>query len=271
MFYEPVPIVPGVTGATAGEIFTQYSIDDSQLNAILALPHNAALRSSVSGPIQLSTRLQGDLVLPMDITVHIATAVPRVDMINGLRPLRLVDGVPDRSSVKRFTHGVEVRLSRIGRGCNRLRWVQTVKKRNNPDPAQPAEFVDIGGNGFPWYNGAVPLDSSTFDDVPCGPASPGRNRGLEWSGTVSISVWTMERITIAKAFTYGFKVLPGTTIASVQWNPQVRPATDVEIREHIRVLETGINQFRQSTGGRLIYTPPPADGAVNSDVLFGRF
>jgi hypothetical protein len=271
MFYEPVPIVPSVTGATAGEIFNQYSIDDSQLNDILALSHNAPLRSSVGGPIRLNTQLQGDLVLPIDITVHITTAVPRVDMINGLRPVRVVNGVPDRSSVKPFTHGVDVQLSRIGHACKRLRWVQTVKKRNNPDETQPSEFVDIGGNGFPWYNGTAPLDSSVFDDTPCGPASPGPHLGLEWSGTVSITVWTMERITIAKAFTYGFKILPGTTIASVQWNPQVRPATEAEIREHIRILEAGINQFRQSTGGRLIYTPPPADGAVNTDVLFGRF
>lgn len=271
MFYESVPIVPRVTGATAGEIFTQYSIDASELNTILALPHNAALRSSVRGPIQLTTRLQGDLVLPIDIDVHIATAVPRVDMINGLRPLRRVNGVPDRSSVKHFTHGVEVRLNRVGRACKRLRWVQTVKKRNNPDPTQPAEFVDIGGNGFPWYNGAGAVDSSVFDDVPCGPVSPGPDRGLEWSGTVSITVWTMERITIAKAFTYGFKILPGTTIASVRWNPQIRAATDAEISEHIRILEVGINQFRQSTGGKLIYNPPPADGAVNAGILFGRF
>jgi hypothetical protein len=273
MFFERVPITT-VIGTTAAQIFDQYGIEHSRLNPIINLPQNEPLRRSVRAPIQLQTPLTpgaGSIVLPIDITVSVSRAVPRVDMADGLRPLPRRGGVLDRSQVSRCTHGVEILLDRTGRPCNRIRWLQTVKKQNNPDPTQPREFVDIGGNGLPWYNIGVDPDPTRFDDLPCGPAAHSPGTGLQFLATVSVAIWTMERITLVKGCTYGFTLAPGTTIGAVRWSPSIRPATDLEMKEQVRILEAGVNQFRQATGGRLIYNPPPADATINEGILFGRF
>jgi len=53
--------------------------------------------------------------------------------------------------------------------------------------------------------------------------------------------------------------------------PQLRAATDAEVTEQIRILRAGINQFRQQTGGAMIYNSIPADNSINEGTLFGRF
>jgi hypothetical protein len=273
MFFETVPIT-SVIGTTPAQIFDQYGIDHGRFAAIAALPANAGLRGAGGAPLALTTPLtpgRGEFVIPIDFDVRVVTAVPRVEMRDGLRPLRMVNGVVDRSDVSQFTHGVEIVLARTGRACKRIRWVQTIKDRNSVVPNKPLEFVDIGGNDTPWYNGDIDPDSIQFEDIPCGPQATAMRPGLEFTATVSAAVWTMERVTLAACFTYGFRIRPGTTLAAVQWNPTIRAATGSEIAEHIRILELGINQFRRPTGGRLVYNPPPANGAVNAGILFGRF
>lgn len=272
MFFERVPITASI-GITAGQIFQEYGIEPAQLGAIIALPQNDELRRSVSAPIGISTPLPltSSICLPIDHSVTVALAEKRVDMANGLRPLPMTAGVVDRSHVRDFTHGVEIWLDRTGLACNRMRWLQTITKRNNPDRSQPLEFVDIGSNGFPWYNDSSRPDPVRFDDLPCGPEATPGHPGIRFTATVSLSVWTMDRITIVKGFTYGFNIGHGHTLAAVHWNPRIRVATDAEITNQIRILEAGINQFRQSTGGSLIYNPIPADNSVNEGILFGRF
>ncbi len=273
MFYEDVPIT-SVIGTTAAQILGQYGIDQARFPQIINLPENEPLRRLIRTPIQLHTQLppgQGSIRVPIDFTVNVIRSMPHVDMKDGLRPLPIRDGVVDRSSVPSCTHGVDIILERTGLPCNRVRWLQTVKKRNNPDRTAPLEFVDVGGNGLPWYNQGTNPDPIRFDDTPCGPATTASGKGLEFLATVSVAVWTMERITLVLGFTYGFAVGPGTTVASIRWNPPLRPATAAEIQDQIRILEVGINQFRQPTGGRLIYNPPPAAGTINQGILFGRF
>jgi len=273
MFFETVPITSAI-GTTPAQIFDQYGIDPGRFAANANMPGNTGLRGAGGAPLGLNTQLTpggGDFIIPIDFDVRVVTAVPRVEMKDGLRPLQIVDGVADRSVVWQFTHGVEIVLERTGRACKRIRWVQTIKNRNSVVPNKPLEFVDIGGTDTPWYDGDVDPDSVQFNDIPCGPQATATRPGLEFTATVSAVVWTMERITLATCFTYGFRIRPGTTLAAVQWNPPIRAATGSEIAEQIRILELGINQFRRPTGGQLVYNPPPANGAVNAGILFGRF
>lgn len=273
MFYEDVPITT-VIGTTPAQILAQYGIDQTRFSQIIGSPQNEPLRQLIRTPIQLGTHLppgQGSMRLPIDFLVSIVRSAPHVDMRDGLRPLPIRDGVVDRSSVPTCTHGVDIILQRTGAPCNRIRWLQTVRKRNNPDRNAPLEFVDVGGNGLPWYNQGSALDPLRFDDTPCGPATTTGGSGLEFVATVSAAVWTMERITVVIGFTYGFSIRPGTTTSAIRWHPVLRPATDAELRDQIRILEAGVNQFRQPTGGRLIYNLPPAAGSINEGILFGRF
>ena len=253
MFFEDVPITSAI-GTTPAQILTQYGIDHSHVAQIINLPENQPLRQLSRTPIQLQTPLQagrGSIRLPIDFTASISRAAPHVDMKDGLRPLPIIDGVVDRSNVKACTHGVDIILDRTGIACNRVRWLQTVRKRNNPDRNAPIEFVDVGGNGLPWYNAGTAVDLR-FDDTPCGPAASAQGKGVEFVATVSLAVWTMDRITLVLGFTYGFTITPGTTASSIRWNPPLRPATDSEFANQIRVLELGINQYRQPTGGKLL-------------------
>lgn len=273
MFYEDVPIT-SVIGTTPGQIFSQYGIDDARFPEIINLPQNEPLRRLIGAPIHLQTHLtvgQGSIRLPIDFTVSIIRSAPNVDIKDGLRPLPIRDGIVDRSGVSHCTHGVDIILQRSGLACNRIRWLQTVKKRNNPDPTTPSEFVDIGGNGRPWYNGDTNPDPKQFNDTPCGPAVTTGGAGLEFFATVSATVWTMERTTLVTSYTYGFSIRPGTTAASIRWNPALRLATDSEVKEQIKILKVGINQLRRPTGGRLIYNPIPAADSINQGILFGRF
>jgi hypothetical protein len=273
MFFEDVPIT-SVIGISPAQIFAQYGIDQGRFAQIINLPQNQPLRQLSTTPIQLGTALQpgrGSIRLPIDFTATVARAAPHVDMTNGLRPLPIVNGVVDRSSVKSCTHGVDIILDRTGIACTRVRWLQTVRKRNNPDRTAPLEFVDVGANGLPWYNDVTAVDPLRFDDTPCGPAATAMGKGLDFLATVSLAVWTMDRITLILGFTYGFTLTPGTTVASIRWSPPLRPATAAEFANQIRILELGINQFRQPTGGKLLYNPLPASGTINEGILFGRY
>jgi hypothetical protein len=272
MFFEEVPIT-SVIGTTPTQIFSQYGIDQSRIAQVLALPQNDELRRRIGRPLGPGTDLTGgdSIYIPIDHDVTVTRSIPRVDMVDGLRPLQRINGVLDRTHVSDITHGVEILLDRTGPACNRMRWLQTIKTRNDPNPTRPSEFVDIGSNGLPWYNDVSRPDPVQFDDVPCGPQAPATGTGYEFFATVSLAVWTMERITIAKSFTYGFTIGRGTTIAAVRWNPQIRVATPAEVQEQIRILRAGINQFRQQTGGALIYNPIPSDNSINGGILFGRF
>jgi hypothetical protein len=272
MFFEDVPIT-SVIGTTPADIFAQYGINPAQFPGIISLAENEPLRRLSSTPIQLNSQLQagaGSIRLPIDLSVTVVRTAAHVDMTNGLRPLPIVNGVVDRSSVRLCTHGVDVILERTGLPCHRIRWLQTVRKRNNPDPLAPLEFVDVGGNNLPWYNSTSSPDPLRFDDTPCGPATPTRAAGLEFLATASLAVWTMERITLVLGFTYGFRIVPGTSRASVQWHPPLHPATPAELANQIRILEVGINQFRRPTGGHLVYNPVPAANSINEGILFGR-
>jgi hypothetical protein len=272
MFYERVPITSAI-GTTAAQIFDQYGIEHTRLSQIINLPQNEPLRRSVASTIQLNTPLPAggsSICIPIDINLNVVRAVPRVDMVNGLRPIPIRNGIPDRSRVANFTHGVEILIDRSGLPCNRIRWLQTITKHNNPDPTQPLEFVDIGGNGLPWYNAGVNPDPIRFDDLPCGPVAPSASQGLKFLATVSVAVWTVERITLVTSLTYGFIVGTERDIRGVRWTPSIRPATDSEIRKQIKMLESGINQFRQPTGRGLLYNPTPIPGSINEGLYIGR-
>jgi hypothetical protein len=272
MFFEDVPIT-SVIGTTPAQIFAQYGIDPARFSQVIRLPENEPLRRSSSSPLRLDSPLQaglGSIRIPIDPAVTVVRTAAHVDMTDGLRPLPIVNGVVDRSSVHLCTHGVDVVLDRTGLPCNRIRWLQTVRKRNNPDRLAPLEFVDVGGNDLPWYNASASQDPIRFDDTPCGPAAPTTAAGLDFLATVSLAVWTMERITLILGYTYGFRIVPGTTRASVHWHPPLHPASAAELANQIRILELGINQFRRPTGGHLLYNPVPAASAINDGLLFGR-
>jgi hypothetical protein len=186
--------------------------------------------------------------------------------VHGLRPTPISLG-----KTSPWTHGVEIELARVGQPCNRIRWLQTVKNRNNPVPHTPAEFVDLGGNYLPWYHSGANPAPTIFTDTPCAPAPSVSGRGLEFFATASVAVWTMDRVTLVKSFTYGFSVHTGDTPAAIWWNPAPRSATSFEVREQIRILRAGINQLRAPTGGTLNYRTAPANGTLNEGALVGHF
>jgi hypothetical protein len=273
MFFEDVPITSAI-GTTPAQILTQYGIDHRRFPQIIRLPENESLRQASTSPIDLNSPLPagaGSIRVPIDVTISVVRTAAHVDMTNGLRPLPLVNGVVDRSSVPLCTHGVDVVLDRTGLPCDRIRWLQTVRKRNNPDRHAPLEFVDVGGNNEPWYYAGMSPDPIRFDDTPCGPATPTAAAGLDFLATVSLAVWTMDRITLIRGYTYGFRIVPGTTRTSVQWHAPLHPATAAELGNQIRILELGLNQFRRPTGGRLLYNPVPPALTINDAILFGRY
>jgi hypothetical protein len=307
MFFERVPIHP-LFGTTPSQIFNLYGIPprrDDALHYVMALPQNQALRQSIQGPIGLDTNLLqasrsqvpgGDtLCLPIDFGV-----------VHSIVPDFNVTGVQPRGHMLKpiMTHAVHVRFHLTfgntpwrGAGdafrCKRIRWVQTVSKKNNPYPG-PDIFVDGGGTehelhggegdlmDVPWYDhgegyydklsGQV-VERLELTDTAGGPEAKTLTSGLYFAATTSAAVWTGKRVTLIQSFSWNFRILPGKDKRSVQ-HSAILPATSGEIREHLRILKDihqnniCTNRPRQpplclQTGGDLNYRPTPANGSIN--------
>lgn len=259
MFYGCFTIAPGIS-LSAAQILDQYGIEHDHFGQIIHLPQNNPMLRAMGGSALLHTPLApGAFYLPFDINVSIIRSQARVDLAHGLGPVR-DPGAPPAALTTRCTHGVEIVLERTGLPCRRIRWLQTVRIRNNPEPNQPLEFVDAKGTGLPWYYDEDELDPPRFNTLPCGPGARAKETGLRYQATVAIAAWMPEQVILAQCFTYGFNIEPGMSVRAISWNPPIRSATDAEIQDQIRVLQTGVNRFWQATGGHLTYQLPPPTG-----------
>jgi hypothetical protein len=287
MFLERVPVHPMI-GRTAGQFLAEYGIPVGRLTDIFNLPQNITFRNGVLAQtrkpqIEETTDLvQWDpskapggstILLPVDSFQVTASRESVVDY-QGLRWQHVQGGkIVNQAFLKNCTHGLKVRLERRSidgwniLSCNRIRWVQTAKKRNNPHPGLD-EFVDGGGTdargeSFPWYNIGVNPDPLVMMDVPCGPEARAVGLGLQFVATTSLTVWTARRVTLIASYTWGFEILPGKNKQAIHQQPNFRPATGAEIQDHLRLLKIGLSQSSSLTGRNLIYRPPPAANTIN--------
>ncbi len=256
--YEHVDLKPG---EAAGFILGEYGIDPKDWNSVLRLPQNSHIPATAtwhSGPPVVPF-----LRVPMDEFVFTFDYRLVSDLKNGLRPLPL-NAAPDQRAqlVSQTAHGVDLELTRSGLACMRLRWLQTVKKRNAPAVAgavPPLEFVDIGGNGLPFYDDPSGPCDTTWDDLPCGPITKTVQAGVDFLATVSLVVWTHPRITIHSGYTYRFQIHPNGPV----WVQRPTEATARDYSNQVRILQAGVNQSRENCGPGLTYRTPPARGSIN--------
>jgi len=292
MFLERVPVHPMI-GRTAGQFLAEYGIATAHLKAVLDLPQNRALRDGILArtrrpQIEPSTDLVqldpsrapggSTLLLPIEHMQIAATrSEPQYDP-TGLRPQgfqggqvvggRIVGGTAtNQAFLNLCTHGLAVRFERAASGwnsqaCNRIRWIQTVRKVNNPHQGRP-DFVDRhGGDGVPWYNAENP-DPLLMTDTPCGPEAPAPGKGLQFAATTSLAVWTLKRVTLIASYSWGMTIKTGKDKRAVEPTPTFRAATAAEIGEHLGLLRIGQDQDGKPTGSNLIYRPIPAANAIN--------
>lgn len=306
MFLERVPIHPELIApggsiadrpvpVTPAQIFAEYGIPIGRLAEVIQLQPNGWLRQVIAATgraiepgadlLRMDTsRVPGGatLCLPIDDIPVTHTANPSYDP-NGLRPQLVVapGTVPseavlkdiqlNRQFLKKCTHGLKVRFERGGPlTCNRIRWIQTVKKHRSPFVNEPREFVDVGGTSrgesWPWYHFGTNPDPLVHTDEPCGPEAPATGQGMQFFATTSVAVWTMRRITLVRCISWAIEIGIGKSPNAVHMITPFRPATGGEIQEQINILKAGINQHQAPTGGNLIYRPPPSDGSINEGI-----
>lgn len=299
MFYERIP-AGGTSGRTPAQIFDRYGLPHRRadlLQAILKLPQNEALLRASGGKIALDTDLttfagrmaRGVASLCLPIDYQVAHQGKTVVNLNGLRAQRI--DKPGLFQLCRHwwvpvpTHGVDVRFALVfgaaplvelenqdAHRCRNVRWLQTVKTRNRPYPQIPSTFVDVANprendDVWPWYDSGESANAGgqiELTDKPGGPEGKTAAPRYHFLATTSCAVRTESRVTLIQCFTWGFEVRDGRTEAAVLWNPSIRPATEAEIQEQLRILKTvAISPCKEPTGGHHEYRPPPASGSIN--------
>jgi hypothetical protein len=260
MFFEEVPVQKG---EMLGSVLSQYGFLPSDRDRILGNSHNRHIDPNMPEGAKFTG--SNKIYLPIDLSTLVINAKAAIDKENGLRP-RKIDSITGVLGPIICTHGVQIKLSRSIRPCQRIRWVQTVTKTDIRQPKR--SFVDLGGNRLPFHNTTTfdnPNSSPrTFDDLPCGMSSE-TNTSLDFEAVLSAVVWTGKRITIASARHYHFQIRRGGNIDLKK--PFLAPATTLQILDQIKILRKGINQLKQNTGPHNDYRLPPANGSINGDKM----
>jgi hypothetical protein len=255
-------------GQTLGEVLSTFGLDGAAQIDALRDPHNAHLHGQAAGavPAGLLAALTSvpmvtatTVVVPIDVTLTVLEFRPVIDMVNGLLPRPVGDTSPPTN-----THGVRVRIGRNLRAGTALNWIQTVRKRNNPDRNAPLEFVDLGINNEPFFEHpppGVPAPREFFDP-PSGPVAPAPGLGVDFAATTTLAVLVRGRIVLAAGKVWRYVITTARTLPDGVRTTPPRDATDADFRNQLRILRAGLNQLRQPTGANLNYVPRPAPGTV---------
>lgn len=211
--------------------------------------------SLLSVPVVTATTV----IVPIDIRLTIDKFQPVIDTTDGLRPRKVGDTSPPTC-----THGVHIRVGRNLLAGAALNWIQTVRKRNNPDRNAPLEFVDVGHNDQPFSEQPPPgvAPSRVFDDTPCGPIAARPGTGVDFIAVTTLAVLVRGHIILAAGKVWGFVIGTSSTLPGGVRATQPRDAIDVDFQNQLRILRTGVNQFRQPTGANLDYVLRPAPNTV---------
>ena len=240
-------------GQTPGAVLSTFGLDAAGQIDALRDPHNAHLQGN--SPVPAATTV----VVPIDIQLSVLEFRPVIDITDGLIPKKV--GEPPTA-----THGVRIRIGRNLLAGTSLNWIQTVIKRNNPDPKAPLEFVDIGINNLPFFVfDGVPAGAAApreFFDNPSAPIAPAPGRGVDFTATTTVAVLVRGHIILAAGKVWRYVVTTAKTLPDGVQTTPARDATDADFRNQLRILRVGQNQLRQPTGANLDYVLRPAAGTV---------
>ncbi len=272
----PAPVQkPGVFFVTAdvqvGQSFADtlagFGLDAAGQLAAFRDPHNDFMHGGaprvlpdgfVSALLKMPVVTTAPVIVPIDVRLTVNEFTPLIDMKNGLlpRPMGAV-GPPTN------THGMRVRIGRnLGPGKS-LKWIQTVRKLNNPDKSQPLEFVDVGQSPLPFVlPPSPPPPNDEFKDEPSAPIAPRPGAGVDFTATTTLVVLARGHIILAAGKVWRYVVGTSRTLPDGVRTTQPRDATDADFRHQLSILRAGINQLRLPTGGNLDYVVRPAAGGV---------
>ncbi len=213
MFFEEVIVGRGAT--TAGLVIA-YGHQATDVARIWALPQNATLAA------------RGD-----------PTGLASGDTLRIPIPWRM-----NRPRLRVEARGVGLEVSRTGRRGERLSWVQTVYRHNQPIGPNPSAWcVDActPDDDLPFYFtdaeiAADPTLRGTFSDHPSRSPPSAIMGKTRWRAIVSIAVVTAKRVTVVDSTVWGFDMNPANIITTV--GP--RPASGSEVNGHLTLLSGGV-------------------------------